>query len=131
MQIEFGNPPGDTAVTTRDTTADEYQRLDREKRLPVARGYRFVGNDRLRGELIERLMCDHRVDVAGVCRGVGGDPAALLGSPLLGTLITDGLVETDGACIAVKPHARPLVRSVAAAFDAHLSNGGGHHSRAV
>ena len=109
----------------------EYQRLVREKRLPIARGYRFVGDDLLRGELIERLMCDHRVDVAGLCRRFGADPALLLGSASLGLLIADGLVEQDGAHISVMPHARPLVRSIAAAFDAHLPNGGGRHSRAV
>jgi oxygen-independent coproporphyrinogen-3 oxidase len=124
----IGRMPG--GFVQNEVRIPEYQRLVREKRLPVARGYRFVGDDRLRGALIERLMCDHRVDVAGVCRRFGADPAPLLGSAPLGPLIADGLVEQDGAHIAVMPHARPLVRSVAAAFDAQLS-GGDRHSRAV
>ena len=44
--------------------------------------------------------------------------------------VADGLVEQDGLEIRVKPHARPLVRSIAAAFDAHLA-GADRHSRAV
>ena len=124
----IGRMPG--GFVQNEVRIPEYQRLVREKRLPIARGYRFVGDDRLRGELIERLMCDHRVDVAGVCRRFGADPAPLLGSAPLGPLIADGLVKQDGAHILVMPHARPLVRSIAAAFDAHLSSGD-RHSRAV
>jgi oxygen-independent coproporphyrinogen-3 oxidase len=44
--------------------------------------------------------------------------------------LADGLVKRDGLRISVQPHARPLVRSIAAAFDAHLA-GSNRHSRAV
>lgn len=108
-----------------------YQRHVAEGRLPVARGYRFAGDDRLRGEVIERLMCDHRVDLGTVCRRFGADPAALLAATSLQPLIADGLVDHEGTRISVKPHARPLVRSIAAAFDAHLLGSGDRHSRAV
>ena len=108
----------------------EYERLVRECRLPVARGYRFAGEDRLRGAIIERLMCDHRVDLGDLCGNFDADPAQLLAKAPLAPFIADGLVEQDGACIKIKSHARPLVRSIAAAFDAHLS-GAERHSRAV
>ena len=108
----------------------EYERLVRECRLPIARGYRFAGDDRLRGAIIERLMCDHRVDLGAICQRFGADPTALLDETSLDPLIADGLVEQDGACITIRAHARPLVRSIAAAFDAHLPRGG-IHSRAV
>lgn len=109
----------------------EYQRLVGECRLPIARGYRFEGDDRLRGAIIERLMCDHRVDLATVCADFGADPAHLLAGAELRPLIADGLVEQDGTRISVRRHARPLVRSIAAAFDAHLCSGNGQHSRAI
>jgi oxygen-independent coproporphyrinogen-3 oxidase len=109
----------------------EYERLVRECRLPVARGYRFAGDDRLRGAIIERLMCDHCVDLATICDRFGAEPAVVLASASLGPLIADGLVEQDGTQVRVKPHARPLLRSIAAAFDAHLSKGGNRHSRAI
>lgn len=108
-----------------------YRRLVAEGRLPIARGYRFAGDDRLRGEVIERLMCDHRVDLGAICRRFRADPAKLLAAASLEPLIADGLVEQDGTRIAVKPHARPLVRSIAAAFDAHLSASSDRHSRAI
>ena len=108
----------------------EYERLVRECRLPVARGYRFAGDDRLRGAIIERLMCDHRVDLGTICQRFGAEPAVVLGSASLGPLIADGLLERQGTQVRVKPHARPLVRSIAAAFDAHLS-ADDQHSRGV
>ncbi|WP_222949872.1 oxygen-independent coproporphyrinogen III oxidase [Sphingomonas sediminicola] len=114
-----------------ETRIPIYQRTVAEGRLPIARGYRFEGEDRLRGAVIERLMCDNRVDVAEVCRGFDTDPKWLLQSARLEPLIADGLVERDGAEIAVKPHARPLVRSIAAAFDAHLAPSADRYSRAV
>jgi oxygen-independent coproporphyrinogen III oxidase len=114
-----------------ETRIPVYQRIVNEGRLPIARGYRFAGEDRLRGAVIERLMCDNRVDVGQVCKEFGSDPARLLGSARLGPLIADGLVEKHGAEISVKPHARPLVRSIAAAFDTHLAATADRFSRAV
>lgn len=109
----------------------EYQRLVGECRLPIARGYRFEREDRLRGAVIERLMCDHRVDLASVCADFGADPDVLLESAELRPFIADGLLEQEGTRISVSPHARPLVRSIAAAFDTHLSGRGARHSRAI
>jgi oxygen-independent coproporphyrinogen III oxidase len=114
-----------------ETRIPVYQRIVNEGRLPVARGYRFAGEDRLRGAVIERLMCDNRVDVEQICKEFGSDPARLLGSAKLGPLIADGLIEKHDAEISVKPHARPLVRSIAAAFDTHLAATADRFSRAV
>lgn len=114
-----------------ETRIPVYQRIVNEGRLPVARGYRFAGEDRLRGAVIERLMCDNRVDVGQVCKEFGSDPARLLGSAKLGALIADGLIEKHDAEISVKPHARPLVRSIASAFDTHLAATADRFSRAV
>jgi oxygen-independent coproporphyrinogen-3 oxidase len=108
----------------------EYQRFVGQSRLPIARGYRFQGDDRVRGAVIERLMCDNRVDLEDICGKFGTDPARLLDGTRLEPFIADGLVERDGTRISVKRHARPLIRSIAAAFDKHLS-ANGQHSRAV
>ena len=108
----------------------EYQRLVIAGRLPTARGYRFTRDDCLRGAVIERLMCDRRVDLEAVCVAFGANPNQLLASAKLGPLIADGLVEAKGTSLSVKPHARPLVRSIAAAFDAHLSTAD-RYSRAI
>jgi oxygen-independent coproporphyrinogen-3 oxidase len=100
--------------------------------LATVRGYAMTADDRLRADIIERLMCDHRADVAAICRRHGGSPDTLLrDNARLQALAGDGLVRLEGPVVSVPPEARLLVRSVAAAFDAHLGTGGGVHSRAV
>ena len=100
--------------------------------LPVARGYALTGEDRLRAELIERLMCDFRVDVAQICRAHGRpEPDLDAAFPALRRLEADGIVRREGASVEVAAHARSLVRAVAAAFDAYLDAPGRTHSRAV
>jgi oxygen-independent coproporphyrinogen-3 oxidase len=46
-------------------------------------------------------------------------------------LISSGVIELEGASLAVKDDSRFLVRSVAAAFDAHLDGSKQLHSSAV
>ena len=100
-------------------------------RLPVARGYLLSRDDRLRGRIIARLMCDYEVDVAEICDRFGEDPDVVYPTDALTRLEEDGLVERSRYAVRVLPAARPLVRSVAAAFDAHLAAGAGRHARAV
>jgi oxygen-independent coproporphyrinogen III oxidase len=99
--------------------------------LATGKGYELTGEDRLRGELIERLMCDQKVDVGGICRAFGVGADAFVDAPELRRLEADGLIERDGCEIRMMPDSRPLVRAVAAAFDAHLAGGNAVHSRAV
>lgn len=108
----------------------EYQRLVGEGRLPIARGYRLTEEDRLRGAVIERLMCENRVDLGAICAEFGRDWHALIADVPLGSFVADGLIEAEETRFVVKPHARPLVRSIAAAFDAYLDQAG-RYSRAV
>lgn len=109
----------------------DYQKAIAEGRLPVARGYAMSDDDRLRGAIIERLMCDHRVDIATSCAAFDADPGRLLATLDLDPLVDDGLIERDGTAIAVRDEARPLVRFVAAAFDAYLADSGARHVAAV
>ncbi|HEY0524274.1 MAG TPA: hypothetical protein VGD08_12845 [Stellaceae bacterium] len=46
-------------------------------------------------------------------------------------LAADGIVERDGARIAVTALGRPLVRAVCAAFDRYLAAGADKHSRVI
>lgn len=100
--------------------------------LATARGYALTGDDRVRGEIIERIMCDFGVDLDPICarHGLAVDEM-LKSSRRLHDLISSGVVELDGAFLAVKDDSRFLVRSVAAAFDAHLDGSKALHSRAV
>ncbi|KAA0108234.1 oxygen-independent coproporphyrinogen III oxidase [Methylobacterium sp. P1-11] len=100
--------------------------------LATLKGYALTPDDRLRAELIERVMCEFRVDVGEVCRSHRRDPHALLASlSRLPTLSADGLVRQDGTILSIPEDARPFVRNVAAAFDAHLGTSAAVHSRAA
>lgn len=92
-------------------------------RLPVARGVALSDDDRSRRALIERLMCDFAVELDA--QAYAPELAALAGHA------ADGLVEIDGGRLTVTERGRPLVRSVAAAFDRYLAPAEGRHSRAV
>jgi oxygen-independent coproporphyrinogen-3 oxidase len=101
-------------------------------RLATVKGYALTDDDRLRADIIERIMCDHGVDLDAICKRHGARPDEMLKSaPRLQALISDGVVELNGASLAVQEGSRFLVRSVAAAFDAHLDGSQRLHSRAV
>ena len=101
-------------------------------RLATVKGYALTDDDRLRADIIERIMCDFSVDLDTVCARHGsGAEAVLRSAPRLQPLIADGVVVLTGHSLAVNDNARFLVRSVAAAFDAHLDASKQLHSRAV
>jgi oxygen-independent coproporphyrinogen III oxidase len=109
-----------------------YSQAIAQGRLATARGYRLTDDDRLRAEIIERIMCDFAVDLGPICarHGLVAD-AMLQSAPRLRDLVSDGIIELEGSSLAVPANSRFLVRSVAAAFDAHLDSSQRLHSRAV
>jgi len=101
-------------------------------RLATVKGYLLTDDDRLRAEIIERIMCDFSANLGQICARHGSAAEAMLGSSArLRDLISDGVVKLDGTALAVTDESRFLVRSVAAAFDAHLDGSQQRHSRAV
>jgi oxygen-independent coproporphyrinogen-3 oxidase len=109
-----------------------YRHAIKDGRLAVARGIAHRAEDRLRGAIIERLMCDLEVDLDAVC-GRFGWPAHLLQPDLeaLAPLAADRLIEISGHAIRVTPRGRPFVRVACAVFDRYLDDGAGRHSSAV
>lgn len=100
--------------------------------LPIAKGYALTREDRFRAELIERVMCEFRVDIDEVSREHGRPAPALAAAfPALAGLQADRIVRLKDAVVEIEPEARPLLRAVAAAFDAYLGTSGRTHSRAI
>jgi len=97
----------------------------------TVRGRALTREDRLRRDIIERLMCDLRVDLATVCASYARSPddlAAELSQVV--KLESEGLVRRGGATIEVPESARSFVRSVCAIFDAYLAENEARFSRA-
>lgn len=100
--------------------------------LATARGVAFTPDDDLRGDIIERLMCNLRADVPAVIRQHGFD-AGWLDKEMDGLkpLIADGLARVEDGVITVPEESRNLVRKVASEFDAYLDPAAGRHAVAV
>ena len=100
--------------------------------LPVARGLRLDDDDRLRGAVIERLMCFLEVDLDEVCREFGARPGVFADAlSALAGMEADGVVALDGARVRMTARGRPFVRTVCAAFDRYLKPGETRHAQAV
>ncbi len=100
--------------------------------LPVSRGVALTADDRFRGEIIERLMCGLKVDLAEVCAAHGSRLADMATEiAALQPFENDGLVVRDGMRITVTERGRLLVRSVCAVFDRHLAPEAKRHAGAI
>jgi len=107
-----------------------YSRAVQTGALATVRGIALTADDRLRASIIERIMCDLRVDLRGAAGGAGFTGfAAELAS--LRPLADEGLVRIDDGSIEVTEYGRPFVRLVAAAFDAYFQPERQRHSLAV
>jgi oxygen-independent coproporphyrinogen-3 oxidase len=88
--------------------------------------------DRLRREVIERIMCDFAADLGAIAAAHAADPASLMdAAPALQAMAADGLLRWNGHLIIVTERGRPFVRCVAAAFDSYLRAGAARHAAAV
>ncbi|HET8750507.1 MAG TPA: oxygen-independent coproporphyrinogen III oxidase [Sphingomicrobium sp.] len=96
----------------------EYERRIGSGRLAVVRGCRISEEDSRRGAIIEELMCNFQAEIGAV-------------DASLEQLEADGLIVCSGDRIEVTEQARPLVRAVAAAFDAYLPQSEARHVAAV
>jgi len=101
--------------------------------LATIRGVAVSASDRLRGRIIERLMCDLAVEVDDVVDACGPAAHADFAEELaeLAPLADQGIVSIDGRRIVITAKGRPLARLVASAFDAYLATGRARHSLAV
>ena len=101
-------------------------------KLPVHKGIALSEDDRLRGAIIEQLMCSFRVDL-----GQFADRPGLQGDHLqtelqrLQTFVDDDLLVRNGMTLAVTEAGRPFVRSMAAVFDTYFGKSAARHSKGV
>ena len=109
-----------------------YCRVIESGSLAAARGLALSDDDRLRRTIIERLMCDLRVDLDAVAAPYGRNRTDF--APELDQierLERDGFVELADGMITVPPSSRAAVRLVCAAFDAYLARSKATHAMAV
>jgi oxygen-independent coproporphyrinogen-3 oxidase len=100
--------------------------------LATAKGYRLTAEDRIRADVIERLMCDFEANIPAISARHGFDPARLLdGNEQLDALVQDGVLDVAGGIVRLRGDHRFLVRAAAAAFDAYVSASPRVHGKAA
>ena len=105
-----------------------YSRAIAAGRLATVKGLTLSADDRLRGEIIERLMCDLELDLDKFGGGAASFAAEI---KALAPLAEQGLLRIEGSRITVTASGRPYVRIAAAAFDTYLAASQKRHSVAV
>ncbi len=110
----------------------DYARMIKEHGLATARGVALTDDDRIRGFVIERLMCDLQLPAAELARRFGAAAAPLLEeAEALVNADTDRLVERTADGFRVTDRGRPFVRTIASRFDSYLARGKAQHAAGV
>ena len=110
-----------------------YSRAIVEGKLATVKGIILSDDDRLRGHIIERLMCDMAVDLDAVADETGFDIATDFTDELelLEPFEENGSVQIEGHRIRITEKGRPYMRLVASVFDTYLTRAKSRHSVAV
>jgi oxygen-independent coproporphyrinogen-3 oxidase len=108
-----------------------YQRAVSSGRLAAVRGLALSSEDRVRGRVIETLMCEFAADPRSIAAQFGVNEPFAAEIESLAALAAQGIVTTLGGRVVVTERGRPFVRLVAAAFDSYLGGGAKRHSVAV
>ncbi|PTE07054.1 oxygen-independent coproporphyrinogen III oxidase [Mesorhizobium helmanticense] len=110
----------------------EYGRMVEQGGLAVVRGIELSDDDRVRGWIIERLMCDFAFSAIDLIERFGEiGQKLLLQASSIALRDPARLLELDGDSFKVPVENRPFVRSLAARFDKYFETGKARHSVAV
>jgi oxygen-independent coproporphyrinogen-3 oxidase len=112
---------------------DGYHAAINAGRLPAHKGYRLTGEDKLRRDLIMRIMCSGKVLYQEFNDKFGVDFRAHFAAALdrLEEPARDGLVEFSDDGFQVTAKGRLLLRNIAMPFDAYLQEGARRHAKTI
>jgi oxygen-independent coproporphyrinogen-3 oxidase len=110
----------------------DYARRIRETGFATTRGIAFTEDDRIRGYVIERLMCDFEFPRRELEEKFGAASRSVIDeAELLLESEQDHLIERTSDGFRVTNKGRPFVRSIAACFDSYLGKVNAQHSMGV
>lgn len=101
---------------------ESYRARLAEDQLPIVKGYELTDEDRLRGDVIMRLMCDLSLDYGAMSEKWGIDFEAHFADALaqFKEPAEDGLLVWTDRGFAVTERGRLFIRNLALCFDAYL-----------
>ncbi|HKJ10136.1 MAG TPA: oxygen-independent coproporphyrinogen III oxidase [Gammaproteobacteria bacterium] len=126
MGITAISKVGDSYSQNVRTLDEYYERLD-AGRLGVFRGVELNGDDRLRRDVINGLICNFRLDFAAIeaKHDISFRDYFAEERDALLAMEQDGLLAMDDERIQVMPRGRLLIRNICMVFDRYLRAGGG------
>ncbi len=98
----------------------------RAGRFSTARGHSFTRADRIRGRMIEALMCDFRIDTQEIVEGYGATKDEILRLYEAAEAQFPGMVAQTATGFEIPMIGRPLTRMIARSFDAYDLSKAGH-----
>lgn len=99
-----------------------------EGRFSTCKGHAFSADDKLRGRIIEMLMCEFRADAAELTTEHDITPKALRTLFEAANAQFENRLTVSDAGLAIPENMRPLTRMIARAFDAYDLSKAGHSS---
>lgn len=111
--------------------AAAYSAEVRYGKLATIRGVALSAEDMLRAEIIERLMCDFRVDIDHLVAKHRLPTIFSRELAKIDLLGAQGLTRRSGRCVEVTKKGKPFARVVASVFDRYLEGNQTRHSVAV
>jgi oxygen-independent coproporphyrinogen-3 oxidase len=106
-----------------------YLRAINEGRLATARGFELKTDDTLRGEIIQKLLCDMEVDLKPFMTAIGH--TLVEEKVALRRLSQQGFVRLEKDVVSITERGRDFARAVAQAFDAYAPNSASAASDAI
>jgi len=122
-----------THYRQNEKTLDAYYRRLDASELPWTRACFLTPEDRIRREVIMRLMCDLELNFARLGQALGIDFPSHFAKEIAAFAepATDGLVELDANGIRVTESGRLLIRNLAMHFDAYVASAENRYSRTI
>ena len=116
-------------------TEKEYYKTIDSGMIPTSKGYRLSEDDRIRRDVIMKIMCDFELNMSSMeeKQGINFSKYFAYGLEALKIFIDDGLVTIDGNMIRISEMGRLLIRNIAMSFDGYIERkeDAGRYSRTV
>lgn len=126
------------AMAYSQNTKDIKEYIERTNRgeLPVLRGYILNEQEQIAREVISNLMCSYNINWGNIATLFGVSVDEVKGAMnyddrALQVFAADGIIHYDSDHISMPPHAKALVRNVAASLDKLMLNTDKHFSKTI
>lgn len=122
----------DDAYVQNIVPTAQYEKTVLDGHLSAMRGVQLSLDDRIRGHMIERLMCDFAISFDALEQKFGYAARPYIAEAKIAAANDPfRLCAVSGGRFLIREEARPFTRIVASRFDAYLNEGSARYSKAV